>query len=163
MLEDADKKAFDSNLIDLVVVDKGETFTDLSDVSSFKGFLDRVFYYDKFKKYYILDEEEPTLEQEFLDEVTFTDLLVKEIEVKSNEIKTFRASKQISLDASKVNLDFGNEIHFLMEIVDFKNPDYQIINNKLHQEIIERFLSSDLMKDVRLGDVYKEYQFYLLY
>ena len=55
-------------------------------------------------------------------------------------------------------MESGTKLHYLMEVVDFKNPDYSIIDNKF-KLIIQKFIESDLLKDVAKAKVIKEYEF----
>ena len=70
-----------------------------------------------------------------------------------------RASKEITFDINQDLLDYGNKLHFNMEVLDFKNPDYSFIKNPKERELAEAFLSSSLMKDVKEAKIYKEYEF----
>ena len=49
-------------------------------------------------------------------------------------------------------------LHYYLETLDFNDPDYSVIEEK-YQKYIRSFLDSDLMKDVRNGKAYKEYEF----
>lgn len=85
-------------------------------------------------------------------------LIIEDINVESAIIDVFRPSEILNSFSSKNNIDFGIEIHFIMEIIDFKNPDYSILNN-FYKSIVKRFLNSFLMKNVKNSIIYKEYEF----
>ena len=77
-----------------------------------------------------------------------------------------KASKEI-VDLSKDDsiLEFGSEIHKLLELTDFKTKDTSFINNlspnlKKMKNKIDKFLSLEFLKDLSSSKVYKEYEFY---
>ena len=82
--------------------------------------------------------------------------------VEFNRILKFnatRASKESSFGVNKDALNFGEELHFALEAIDFKNPDYSFIKSKHIKEKIMKFLSSDLLNDINNAKIYKEYEF----
>ena len=77
-----------------------------------------------------------------------------------------KASKEI-VDISKDEslLEFGSEIHKLLELTNFKTKDTSFINNlspnlKKMKSKIDKFLSLDFLKDLSSSKIYKEYEFY---
>ena len=55
-------------------------------------------------------------------------------------------------------MELGTKLHYIMETLDFINPNLGSIEDK-YQKYITRFLESDLLKDIKNGKVYKEYEF----
>ena len=55
-------------------------------------------------------------------------------------------------------MELGTKLHYIMETLDFINPNLNSIEDK-YQKYITRFLESDLLKDIKNGKVYKEYEF----
>lgn len=55
-------------------------------------------------------------------------------------------------------MELGTKLHYIMETLDFINPNFNSIEDK-YQKYITRFLESDLLKDIKNGKVYKEYEF----
>ena len=55
-------------------------------------------------------------------------------------------------------MELGTKLHYIMETLDFINPDLTNIDKKYHKYII-KFLESDLLKNINVGKVYKEYEF----
>ena len=53
-------------------------------------------------------------------------------------------------------MEFGTYIHYLFELMDFKNPDYSYIDSK-YIDYIKTFVESDI--DFINCDIYKEYEF----
>ena len=55
-------------------------------------------------------------------------------------------------------MEFGTKIHYIMETLDLKNPDYSKIEEKF-QEKIKKFINSELIKNINDATIYKEYEF----
>ena len=55
-------------------------------------------------------------------------------------------------------MELGTRIHYIMETLDFTNPNLDNIEKKYHK-YINNFLQSDLLKNVKNGKIYKEYEF----
>ena len=58
---------------------------------------------------------------------------------------------------TKDNLNFGLEVHEILENINFKekfNIENKIINDK-----VNKFLNSDLLKNIDKAKIYKEYEF----
>ena len=139
-----------------IVIDCGSSH-DLSSKTNFKEFIDIV--YDKYDKYsYDLSLENKLQISD--EEVLERKLIINEIAIESKEIKHLRASKGIDLNASRAGIDFGNELHLLLEVIDFKNPDYSSIKNNFYKDLVKSFLGSPLMKNIMNADIYKEYEFF---
>ena len=76
------------------------------------------------------------------------------------ECKHFRPSKELKIDATRKTIDFGTKIHFIMEMMNLKHPDYSLIEDSFYQNIVKRFLQSPLMERVSQGEVYQEYAYF---
>lgn len=70
-----------------------------------------------------------------------------------------KASKELDISSSYQNLEFGTKIHYLLELLDFKNPNYDFIDNDFYKNILVSFINSPLLKDIKKGDIYKEVEF----
>ena len=57
----------------------------------------------------------------------------------------------------KDNLDFGLEVHEILENINFKEKF--ISDNKLINDKVNKFLNSDLLKNIAKAKIYKEYEF----
>ena len=73
------------------------------------------------------------------------------------EIK--KASKALKIGVNKSALELGTKLHELLEIIDFKSPDFSFISNPYHLKKIKAFLDSNLLCNVKEAEVYKEYEF----
>ena len=72
----------------------------------------------------------------------------------SNNIFSKKANKLFTKDELYI-MQKGNNIHYAFELIDFKNPNFGI----KYGEYVERFLKQDLLKNIKNGKVYKEYEF----
>lgn len=84
----------------------------------------------------------------------------KEISIPSNLIESHRASKELDEDVDHSLLEFGNELHELLEVVDYKNKDLSFIKNPLLARYVNNVLRSSLFKDVKNEMLRHEYAFF---
>ena len=77
------------------------------------------------------------------------------IEVKKHFSKEI--NKLISKEEYK-NMEFGTYIHYLFEVIDFKNPNFEKIDI-FHKEKITNFLNQSILKNISAANIYKEYEF----
>ena len=68
-----------------------------------------------------------------------------------------KSKKEIITKIEQKNLDLGNKIHYILEMIDFRKPNYDIIESN-YQEYIKAFLNSDIMSNLDCK-IYKEYEF----
>ena len=89
-------------------------------------------------------------------------LTVNEINVNNSSIieNSFskKMIKKITLEEYN-NINFGTKLHNILELFDFKNPNYDYIDNKLYKKIIDNFLKSDIAYNIKNAKIYKEYEF----
>ena len=81
------------------------------------------------------------------------------IDIPNTEVTSTHSSKPTSniIDKStKERLEFGEYMHYLLEVTDFKNPNFGIIDSK-YREYIESFLNCGI--DFQNATIYKEYEF----
>lgn len=55
-------------------------------------------------------------------------------------------------------MEFGTKVHYILECLDFNNPDYTGIDDIIKDKI-SKFLNLDIMKNIKDGKIYKEYEF----
>ena len=55
-------------------------------------------------------------------------------------------------------MDFGTKMHYYMESLDLKNPDYTGIEEEYVPKI-KKFMQSDLMKNIHEANIFQEYEF----
>ena len=81
------------------------------------------------------------------------------ITVSNNEVISNHYSKVVNKIIDKNTIDkmaFGEYMHYLLEIIDFKNPQLDLIDEK-YRSFITNFLNSGL--DLKSAKIYKEYEF----
>lgn len=70
-----------------------------------------------------------------------------------------RASKKITFTSNIDLLQLGERLHLLLECIDFKNPDFTLIEDEKEKILIKNFLNSNLIKNLKNPEIYKEYEF----
>lgn len=157
--DDTQRKLHNDSDIDIIFEEKGQIYDDMNEILGFSDIAKLFIGYRKFKKYavdaYI---RKPALVNP-PKEVDHVKLEPENHDIQIKEIEMFHPSKKLDLGVKKEALDFGTRMHFLMEITDFKSPDYSSLSDK-EKATVKKFLSSDLMKDVQEGEAYKEYEFF---
>ena len=84
----------------------------------------------------------------------------KSWDIKPEYIEEERYSKDSGLIDGRTiqNMELGTRLHYYLETLDFKNPDYSSIE-KEYVDRIKAFMNSELMNNVKDGKAYKEYEF----
>ena len=139
----------------------------------YKSFLDILnSIKENIKEYIIdidLDKQNLTKDYNEIKENNYQKLLQKnnikldkrkiEIDSKIEEEKHFSKTinKLITKEEYK-NMEFGTNMHYLLELIDFKNPDLKDIDN-FYKEKINNFLNQNLLKNIKDANIYKEYEF----
>lgn len=88
-------------------------------------------------------------------------IIKKEINIQTNkeEEKHFsKTTNKLITKEEQKNMEFGTYMHYLLELIDFKNPNYENID-KFYQNKIENFLKQDLLKNISEANILKEYEF----
>ena len=86
--------------------------------------------------------------------ITFDSINVKE------SIETIkRASKELDIDVDEKLLEFGNEIHYLLENVNFETKDLSMIKDFRKRKYVNNVISQDLFKNVKNSQVLHEFPF----
>ena len=57
------------------------------------------------------------------------------------------------------NMLFGTKIHEVLELIDFKNYNPNIIKDEFIRNKITKFLNNDLLKNIKDANIYHEYEF----
>ena len=139
----------------------------------YKSFLDILnSIKENIKEYIIdidLDKQNLTKEYNEIKENNYQKLLQKnniklnkrKIEINTNIEEQKHFSKTINKLITKEeykNMEFGTEMHYLLELIDFKNPDLKDIDS-FYKEKINNFLNQELLKNIKEANIYKEYEF----
>ena len=56
-------------------------------------------------------------------------------------------------------MKFGTKAHEIFELLDFRNIDLSLVDNKFIRNKVEKFLSNDILKNISNANIYKEYEF----
>ncbi|MBR3208990.1 MAG: UvrD-helicase domain-containing protein [Bacilli bacterium] len=86
-------------------------------------------------------------------------LTVNEVNIKEEEIKNSKYSKQIKKMLTKEeyqNIETGKRMHKIFENFDFIKPDYTNLN-EYEASKIKAFIETNILKDTK--EIYKEYEF----
>ena len=57
------------------------------------------------------------------------------------------------------NMQFGLKAHEILEFLDLKNPNYDLIDNEFLKEKIQEFLKNPLLSHIKDAKIYKEHEF----
>lgn len=89
-------------------------------------------------------------------------LRVNELVIDNGYIEESSYSKKtnniFSYDEKKL-LEIGERIHYILEVIDLKNPNFDIIKDSFIRDKVSSLLSSDLFKNIGNAKIYKEYEF----
>jgi ATP-dependent exoDNAse (exonuclease V) beta subunit len=133
----------------------------LDNSKRFHDFIVPFINYHKFTKRTILLDNDIKLLLNINDSsFKYENLIVNDCKIEKEEIKKFTASKTLSLNSSKENIELGLKLHFILEVIDFKNPDLNIIDDEFIKTKITEFLNSKLMMNIKDSYIYKEYEFF---
>lgn len=98
-----------------------------------------------------------------VESVDFHEFEVQPLAIKeTTTIKKEHFSKnlhEIIDKETKKNIDLGLQMHETLELIDFKNPHYEWIENHFIQNKVQKFLSHPLLSNVKNATIYKEYEF----
>ena len=76
------------------------------------------------------------------------------------ESKHFSKTTHTLIDKNTFdNMQLGLKVHEIFELLDFKNPDYSLIDDDFIKDKVQKFLSSDILKDLAKAKIYKEHEF----
>ena len=103
------------------------------------------------------DKEELNIKESKIEHQKFEMVDIK-FDLERNE--RTKVSKEMKIGVNKDILELGTKLHELLEIIDFKNPDYSFITNEFYKSKVKKLLESDLLKNVKDGKVFKEYEYF---
>lgn len=147
---------FDDGLVDYIT---------RSTYKNYEQILNSVYPYIK---KYIQNIETPLISKEYKlnKKINIKPTTTQTIQVtEKTNIQTTIEEEHYSKTSSKLytkdeikNMEKGTHMHYLLEITDFKNPEY---NNLTKEEttIIKNLLNQDIMKNIQNTNIFKEYEF----
>ncbi|MDD2398167.1 MAG: UvrD-helicase domain-containing protein [Bacilli bacterium] len=69
-------------------------------------------------------------------------------------------SKTITTDSDPNVLRYGEELHYLLSLVNFETKNIDFIVDDKQKNIVQKIINLDLFTDVKANQVYQEYSFY---
>ena len=119
---------------------------------------------------FITNVDIPNISKDYMDSL-------KDIKLDDNnnmiDVKPLILSKELIDDAhfskesistiskeEKELLEFGTKCHFVLEQIDFNNPEFDLFDiSKFMKDKICKFLDNPLISKIKSGNIYKEYEF----
>ena len=135
--------------------------------ASIKNYSSMLTYIKNDLSHFIIDKDIPEILENTSSKDIFTSLtksnklvLKPNIEVIPQEVTTSHFSKQTGLiDQTTLDkMELGTKIHYYLEMLDFKNPDYSYVDNKYINKI-KQFMNSPLLENIQQAKIFKEYEF----
>ncbi|MFA6777104.1 MAG: UvrD-helicase domain-containing protein [Bacilli bacterium] len=108
-----------------------------------------------------LEQYQKISKKDFVYDNTYEKIEVNELELSFKKLtkKTFSKNTVKLLSKSeRENISYGNKIHYILESLDFLNPDFTNLTNE-EKNLIEGFLNQDIMKNIKNAKIVKEYEF----
>ena len=100
-----------------------------------------------------------TLKQKSLSREKKT-IEMRKIQIPCIETSLKKASKEKDETISEDLLEFGNEIHYMLEIADYETKDLSFITNGRIRKYISNVVNSEIFKNVKNNQVLHEYSFF---
>ncbi|MCH5171736.1 MAG: UvrD-helicase domain-containing protein [Erysipelotrichales bacterium] len=141
--------------------DKDEMFN----LRNSRSFYDFLAYYQNTSKNKLLEKEVKFVEVNLQNEMPkqYDDCNLSYLERPVIELPTakdkVRASKIVDENSNVSALGFGSELHYLLELIDFKTKDISFIKDEKKKKYLRSVLELDLFKDIDQFKVFKEYAF----
>lgn len=135
--------------------------------ASIKNYSTMLTYIKNDLNHFIVNKDIPKILENTSNKDIFTSLtksnklvLKPNIEVIPQEVTTSHFSKQAGLiDQTTLDkMELGTKIHYYLEMLDFKNPDYSYVDNKYINKI-QAFMNSPLLENIQQAKIFKEYEF----
>lgn len=158
-LTDEEKAELTIDDIYQLIMDDYPIDYDFNEARSFKDFINPFVDRYLFNKYVInLEDAMPQLNLK-QEKTKAEKLVIDPLNIQPVIIEKFRASKKLDLSSSKKNMQFGTQLHFYLETIDFLNPDYTNVDS-IAKKVIQKFLNDPLLANIKNGTIYKEYEFF---
>ena len=154
---------------DILNIYDNENMVDYLTRSNYKSFKDVIESCLSYIKDYVINKDLPIIDSTYkyphninINNISLTiPLLVNEIEENKNILNESHFSKSNSKIYSKeeINeLNLGTKMHYILETLDFLNPNLTIYND-FELDIINGLLTSSLFKNIKDANIFKEYEF----
>ena len=135
--------------------------------STIKNYSTMLTYIKNDLGHFIINKDIPEILKNTVQRDLFTTMkksnplvLKPNIEVIPQEVTTSHFSKQAGLITKDIldKMELGTKIHYYLEMLDFKNPDYTSVDSKYINKI-QAFIDSPLLKNIKEAKIFKEYEF----
>ena len=70
-----------------------------------------------------------------------------------------KSASQLFTKEEKINMELGTKMHYILETLDFSNPNLEQFNY-YEKDIIENFLKLPLINNIKGAEIFKEFQFH---
>ncbi len=124
-----------------------------------KSFNDLITYSSYPMKDVVFGEETPKLNLVDVDKKE-KKITLEHIEVEPLLIEHKKASKEKGEGVDQSLLDFGNEIHYLLEITNFETKDTSFIKSEKLQKYVHNIIDNPLFANIKNEQVRHEFPFY---
>ncbi|HOZ02273.1 MAG TPA: UvrD-helicase domain-containing protein [Bacilli bacterium] len=136
---------------------KASFIGDLKHAKSFKDFLEYLGLPNQIGENYSFKNASITLKSRQKPNKIVT---IKEIALPFKLVEKTTASKKTSVIADPALLEFGSQLHHLLEIVDYENKDLSFIKNEQLARCVSNVLNTSIFKNVKNENLRHEYEFY---
>ena len=155
---------------DKIYVTNNEKVIDDLDRMKYKSFKDILNSVYEYIEKYITNVNIPEINDDYkiskninLDGLINTNetITVEEKEFQTSPLEEKHFSKETSkliTEEEKNNMNFGTEMHYMLENTNLKNPDYTLLN-PIEKSILENLLKNDIFKNINNAEIYQEYEF----
>jgi ATP-dependent helicase/nuclease subunit A len=89
---------------------------------------------------------------------TVTNLTPEKVEIEESAHFSKSLHELINV-STRNNLKLGLKLHEALELIDFINPDLNLIEDEFIREKVNAFLHNGILKDLTNANIYKEYEF----
>ncbi len=137
--------------------EKASFIGDLKQAKSFKDFLEYLELPNKIGINYLL--KNASINQKSQQKLIKM-INIKEIALPFKAVEKKTASKKMSVVADSTLLDFGTQLHHLLEIVDYENKDLSFIKNEQLARCVLNVLNTSIFKNIKNDNLRHEYEFY---
>ena len=131
-------------------------------ISSAKTMLDFIYFSSpKQSRFHEVELKETSIisaEDTFIDSNERIEF--RSIDIPFIEKETIRASNELHLEGSSEVLELGTNLHFILELIDFNNPNFDFITDLKELRWVKQFFESQLYIEHQKDKAYHEYSYY---
>ena len=129
---------------------------DLTRINTFKGLLHQINYENIFDADFSNDNTSLNIEN---NDSTARNIKLESIDFVRDEISIKRASKVANEDIDQSLLQFGNEIHYLLENINYETKDLSLISDFRLKKYVSNVIGSKIFKNVKNNQILHEFPF----